>query len=374
MTGYGAQTTAPKPGDIPNAGEGVKSAASLCKDGNYYSDLTKQDLEWTIAPTASTETQTFYCINQEGQFGYVQLIHSNLGIWGTPVSVQLTARFCGEGLNKFFSVNLTNFTLSADKLSASTNLMSITRSADGDKFTIQVTNPPDLIVSLTFERVAKGYKIGEGKSFFGDGYVSHKFWPACKVAGMMIVEGKAYDMGGEGTVIHAIQGMRPHLVASKWNFADFVGKNAETSHRAKLGLMQFTTPEFYGSFTVTQGSLVLDDKLIAVTVDNKSEYVSTKLDEETGYHPPTELNYIWEGKTLEGGKPFKAVLNVKPKGLCQKVDLLAEIPWALRKIVSTFVAKPIIYQWYDEASAVITVGDEQHKIHGHVYHEATFVQ
>lgn len=80
LAGYGTPATgSPKPGDIPNAGEGVKSAASLCKDGNYYSPLTTKDLEWTIAATASTETQTFYCINDQGYFGHVQLIHSNLG-------------------------------------------------------------------------------------------------------------------------------------------------------------------------------------------------------------------------------------------------------------------------------------------------------
>ncbi|KAG0256865.1 putative cell survival pathways protein [Mortierella polycephala] len=373
MAGYSNQTGSPKPGDIPNAGEGVKSAASLCKDGNYYSELTSKDLEWSIAATASTETQTFYCINDQGYFGHVQLIHSNLGIWGAPASVQMTARFRGEGVNKFFSINLTNFTLSANKLSASTNLMSITMSPDGQSFSIQVTNPPELIVSLTFERTAKGYKIGEGKSFFGDGFVSHKFWPACKVSGMMIVDGKAHDMAGEGTFVHAIQGMRPHLVASKWSYVDFSGKNVETNNRTKLSLIQFTTPEYYGSTTVTQGSIVLDGALVGVAVDNETDFVTTEFDEETGYRPPTEVNYVWEGKALEDGKPFKAVLNVKPKGLCQKVDLLAEIPWALRKIVSTFVAKPIIYQWYDEATAVVTVGETEHSLTGHVYHEATFV-
>jgi len=285
----------------------------------------------------------------------------------------MTARFRGEGVNKFFSVNMTNFVLSGDKLSASTNLMSVTLSPDGNKFTIQVTNPPELIASLTFERTTPGYKIGEGKSFFGDGFVSHKFWPACKVSGMMIVEGKAHDMAGEGTFVHAIQGMRPHLVASKWSYVDFSGKNTETNNRAKLSLVQFTTPEYYGSATVTQGSIVFDGALVGVAVDNKTEFVTTVFDEETGYNPPTEINYVWEGKTLEGGKPFKAVLNVKPQGLCQKVDLLAEIPWALRKIVSTFVAKPIIYQWYDDAFAVVTIGDKEHKVTGHVYHEATFV-
>ncbi|ORY99681.1 oxidative stress survival, Svf1-like protein [Lobosporangium transversale] len=372
LTGYG-QSSSPKPGEIPNAGEGVKSAASLVKDGNYFTELTTKDLEWTIAATASTETQTFYCITDEGHFGHIQLIHSNLGIWGAPASVQMTARFRGNGINKFFSTNLTNFTLSADRLSASTNLMSITMSPDRKKFTVQVTDPPELIVSLTVERTTKGYKVGEGKSFFGDGYVSHKFWPACKVTGMMIVNGNAQDMTGECTFVHAIQGMRPHLVASKWSYVDFSGKDAVNGHKVKLSLVQFTTPEYYGSATVTQGSIVLDGQLVGVAVENKTDFVKTEHDEETGYNPPTEVNYEWQGKTIEGGKAFKAVLNVKPKGLCQKVDLLAEIPWALRKIVSTFVAKPIIYQWYDEATAVINIGDEEYRISGNVYHEATFV-
>ncbi|KAG0237584.1 oxidative stress survival, Svf1-like protein [Mortierella sp. GBAus27b] len=368
LTGY-----APNPGETPKAGEGVQSAASLCKDGQYFSELTTKDLEWTIASTASTETQTFYMINDQGYFGHVQLIHSNLGIWGTPVSVQMTARFRGNGINKFFSINLTNFVLSGDKLSAKTKEMSITLSPDGQKFTVQVSHQPDLIATLTFERIAKGYKIGEGKSFFGDGYVSHKFWPACKVTGMMVVNGQAQDMTGEGTFVHAVQGMRPHLVASKWSYVDFAGNNAEGQRKARLSLIQFTTPEYYGSATVTQGSIVLDGQLVGVAVHNKTEFVKTEHDEETGYNPPTEVNYVWEGKTIEGSTPFKAVLNVKPKGLCQKVDLLAEIPWALRKVVATFVAKPIIYQWYDDATAVITVGGEEHQVSGHVYHEATFV-
>ncbi|KAG0259045.1 putative cell survival pathways protein [Actinomortierella ambigua] len=372
LTGYSQQPAAtPNPGDVPNAGEGVKSAASLVKDGKYFTDLTRKDLEWTIASTASTETQTFYVISDQGYFCHIQLIHSNLGIWGAPLSIQLTARFRGNGINKFFSVNLTNFTLSADKTSFTTNLMSVQLSPDGTKFTVQVTNPSDLIASLTFEKVASGYMIGEGKTFFGDGYVSHKFWPACKVSGMLVVDGQAHDMGGDGTVVHAVQGMRPHLTASKWSFVDFAGKN--DGHSAKLGLVQFTTPEFYGSTTVTQGAVSVDGKLIGVSVESKNEFVTTEHDPETGYSPPTEINYIWEGKTIADGKEFKAVVNVKPKGLCQKVDLLAEMPWAVRKLVSTFVAKPIIYQWYDEATATIKVGSEEHRVSGHVYHEATFV-
>ncbi|KAF9930879.1 putative cell survival pathways protein, partial [Modicella reniformis] len=159
LTGSG--TSSPKPTEAANASEGVKSAASFCKDGKYFSELTAKDLEWTIASTASTETQTFYLINDQGHFGHVQLIHSNLGIWGTPVSVQMTARFRGKGVNKFFSTNLSNFNLSADKRSASTKEMSIKLSPDGQKFTVQVTNPPELIVSLTVERTTRGYKIGE---------------------------------------------------------------------------------------------------------------------------------------------------------------------------------------------------------------------
>ncbi|KAG0300421.1 putative cell survival pathways protein [Dissophora globulifera] len=370
MAGYGSSS--PKPGEIPNAGEGVRSAASFVKDGNYFTELTTKDLAWTIADSASTETQTFYCITDKGHFGHVQLIHSNLGIWGTAPSVQMSARFNGDGVNRLFSTNLTSFTQPADKLSVTTNLMSITLSPDGNSYTVEVRNLPELFIRLTVERTTRGYKIGEGKSIFGDGYVSHKFWPGCKVTGQMIVDGLAHDMAGEGTFVHAIQGMRPHLVASKWSYVDFSGKS-ESNHSSKLSLVQFTTPEYYGNVTVTQGSVVFDGELVGVAVDNKTEFVTTVFDEETGYNPPTEVNYVWHGKTIEGGKPFRAVLNVKPQGLVQKVDLLAEIPWALRKIVSTFVAKPIIYQWYDEATAVVTIDDKENRVLGHVYHEATFV-
>ncbi|KAF9586042.1 putative cell survival pathways protein [Lunasporangiospora selenospora] len=374
LAGYNGQSSSPKPGDVPGAGEGVKTAASLCKDEKYFTELTTKDLEWTIAPTSSTETQTFYYVSDEGYFGHIQLIHSNLGIWGVPASIQMTARFRGNGINKLFSVNLAKFELTPDKLSVTTDKITIKLSPDGKSYSISVSHAPELIISLTFEKVATGFMIGEGKTFFGDGYVSHKFWPSCKVSGMVLVDGKANELTGEGTLIHAVQGMRPHLVASKWNYVDFVGKDTVTDAKGKLCLMQYTTPEYYGAVTVTQGSLTLNGELIAVSVENRAEFVTTALDEETGYNPPTEVNYIWEGKTLGAdAKPFKAVLNVKPRVLCQKVDLLSEMPWALRKAVSAFVAKPIIYQWLDEASATVKIGDKEQTLAGKIYHESTFV-
>lgn len=52
-------------------------ASDLAKD-NLFSEVSPQDLEWTLASGSSTETQTFYLATNDGHFAFVQMIHSNV--------------------------------------------------------------------------------------------------------------------------------------------------------------------------------------------------------------------------------------------------------------------------------------------------------
>jgi hypothetical protein len=65
-----------------------------------------------------------------------------------------------------------------------------------------------------------------------------------KSTGTLVLDGNVIDMTGESCFIHAIQGMRPDSLASRWNFGFFTsgGGRAES----KLGsvraiLMELTT-------------------------------------------------------------------------------------------------------------------------------------
>lgn len=290
------------------------------------------------------------------------------------------------------SVNVTNFTTAPsglDKRSCKADQFSIThKSAPGtdtpESYVLRGNLSEDFQISLDITRSASapGWKVGKGPkggfSYFGpdeknpEGYVIHRFWPRTKATGMIILGGKATSVVGSGMFVHAIQGMRPNLVASRWNFANF---QSDQHGGVSAVQMDFTTIDAYGRkgagsgfVTVSVGSLVLGGKLVAVTAETKwpdeaypekSDVISrvvhskTEHDPDTGYNAPTESIIRWVAPSLVAEAPgaLDATLQVEygspaaSKGLIQKVDVLAEIPYVIKTMVN-YVAgtKPYIYQ------------------------------
>jgi hypothetical protein len=246
--------------------------------------------------------------------------------------------------------------------------MSITSDPTFSKYSVSIKHP-DLVVSLEVERVDRGFKVGEGKAYLGSaGFVSHKFWPRCQAKGTFIVEGAVHEMEGLSTFIHAIQGMQPQLIASNWNFCNF------QSAEATLTMMQFQTTKQYGAVDVNQGALVLDGKLTCVSVDNHVELSDMEIDPETEYEIPKTIKLTWNGKTIdEDAKDVKITMNVSVSNLLDKIDVLNEIPWVIRKLVQTFVVKPYIYQWLDKGTAEIQIGEKTITTEGQCFQELVFV-
>lgn len=295
------------------------------------------------------------------------------------------------------SVNVSNFVTPPpghDKRSSKADEYSITyKSHPGsdtpEGYVVRANLGDDLQISLDITRPASvpGFKIGKGPkggfSYFGtdlaspEGYVVHRFWPRTQATGIIVWKGRALDVKGPGMFVHAIQGMRPNLVAARWNFAHF---QSDAHGGASAIQMEFTTTDHYGKkgpgsgfVTVNVGSLVLGGKLAAVTAETKwpgetqpeqAEVISRAVhskashDPDTGYAAPTELQFRWAGPSLVADAPGKIDANLQvdvgapndPKGLIEKVDVLAEIPYVIKTMVN-YVAgtKPYIYQvrpWY----------------------------
>lgn len=59
--------------------DSIKTVAETVTDGQYYTTLDENDLDWTLASGSSTENQVFYVTTRKGGFAFVQLIHSNIG-------------------------------------------------------------------------------------------------------------------------------------------------------------------------------------------------------------------------------------------------------------------------------------------------------
>ncbi|KAI9477951.1 MAG: oxidative stress survival, Svf1-like protein [Benjaminiella poitrasii] len=262
------------------------------------------------------------------------------------------------------------FQLSPDKRSVKTDFFSITLDDQQQHFKINITHP-ELVVSLDFDRVDRGFKVGEGKTYLGNnnaGFVSHKFWPRAHAKGTFIVNKAVHEIEGDGMFIHAIQGMQPHLIASHWNFVNF------HSDRVSLGTMRFQTTKQYGAAHVNQGSLMLDGRLLMVSVENGVELLDLVKDDETDYDIPKKVKLSWKGKTIEDNKEVSVVMTVKVKNLVDKIDVLTEIPYVIRKLMQTFVVKPYIYQWLDKATAEIKIGDDPVILsEGYCFQELVFV-
>ncbi|KAJ3876907.1 survival factor 1 [Lentinula edodes] len=389
-----------------------------------FGELKPKDTELLCTSSGFiTETQVFYTTTPDGKSVWCQLIHSSVGLWYP--TIQFTCKIYDPQTQKstWKSINVSNFTCpptGLDRRSCKADEFSFTHKSKPDSdypesYIIQANPAPDLQIFLEVTRPASasGWKIGSGDdggySKFGpdasnpEGYVIHRFWPLMKSSGHIVVNGKATPVEGQGMFVHAIQGMRPNLVAASWNFGNF--QSPELGGVSAIQ-MEFTTIGAYGvkgagsgGVAVNIGSLVVGGKLVAVTAETKYPgetsdanapvkcrvtHLKPALDADTGYQKPCELLFEWAGPSLVADKPgtYSASLNVdvgdiqQPKGLIEKVDVLAEIPKVL-KLAVNYVAgtKPYIYMWINPAKLTITEpeSDVPVEVNGHIYNEATFI-
>ena len=318
--------------------------------------------------------------------------HALSRVWYPTIQFTFKVFNPKTGEKTWRSVNVSNFVTpppDLDKRSSKADEFTITHAdAPGtdypELYTITANLTQDVKISLEVRRptAAPGFKIGNGPdggySHFGadaaqpEGYVVHRFWPLTRTSGEIIVNGKPLAVDGPGMFVHAIQGMRPNLVASRWNFAHF----QSPAHGGVSAVqMEFTTTSAYGRkgagsgyVGVSVGGLVIGGKLATVTAETKwpdeaqpetadvvsrAQHVDGAHDPETGYPQPSGLVFRWAAPSVVPDAPgsVEAILTVdvgspsEPKGLIEKVDVLAEIPTVVKAVVN-YVAgtKPYIYQ------------------------------
>ncbi|KAK0480023.1 oxidative stress survival Svf1-like protein [Armillaria novae-zelandiae] len=405
----------------PNA-PNFRPVTEAFKEEELFGELTPKDTEWACAGGFITETQTFYTTTDDGMSLMCQVIHSSVGVWYP--TIQFTCKWhnpkTGETVWK--SINVSNFVTpppGLDKRSSKADQFSIThKEAPGTDFPesyfISANLATDLQVGIEISRPASvpGWKLGKGEnggfSYFGadpdspEGYVVHRFWPRFHATGHFIHKGQANVVKGPGMFVHAIQGMRPNLVATAWNYANF---QSDEHGGVSAIQMEFTTTEAHGKrgagsggVAVNVGSLVVGGKLVCVTGETRwtkdespasnvvcrATHSNHTFDNDTGYQKPRELLFEWAGPSIlpgqSGNYSAKLLADVgdveNPKGLIEKVDVLAEIPYVI-KVAVNYVAgtKPYIYQWFNPGKLTITEpgSDKPVEIDGLFYNEATFI-
>jgi len=233
------------------------------------------------------------------------------------------------------------------------------------------------IVDLTVKRVSPGFQVGiDGKTYYGTdpkapwGSMRHAFWPRNTVEGTIVTDDGPIDFKGKALFVHALQGMKPHHAAAKWNFVDFQGPNYSAC------MMEYTTPPSYGSTVVNVGGLIKHDEIICAGASNSASHSKIDEDPDNDWPEPSEVTYEWSGKTKDG-KDVTAVLAGPLDTRLDRVDVMAEVPGFVKNIVSAASGtKPYIYQYSPHVNPIslkLKIGDEEVTEEGILFSEATFI-
>ncbi|KAH9882012.1 hypothetical protein J1614_001183 [Plenodomus biglobosus] len=340
-----------------------------------HTELTKKDLKWATLDYTNVETQTFYVFTEEGHVAFFQVIYNNIA--GLRVTVQFNVKLFYPNNEKPFlwvSDPVSNYGFDEEQHSFFADGVSVELSEDGNAYSIKAAVNEKSLVNVKFTRTAPGYMAGkDGTTNYGTdpkapwGSMHHHFWPRCSVEGTLITKEGEISMKGRGMLSHALQGMKPHHAASRWNFACF----QSPSYSAIF--MEFTTPPSYASTVVRVAGIAGDDKLIMANTEGDIKHTASKQDPDTQWPEPTAASYHWQGKT-EDGKDITADLEGSLGKIYDRVDVMAEVPGFVKAIVASAAGtKPYIYQYAPKLTIKIKVGDEIKEEEGMLFTEATFV-
>ncbi|KYK59378.1 survival factor 1 [Drechmeria coniospora] len=340
-----------------------------------YTEIDRRDLTWKDMDTTNVESKSFYLFSDNGDIALAQVIHSNVA------GIRRTSQFNSKIFSKdpstphlWCSTPLHNVDFSEDKTSLYADDCAVELSEDGNSYTIKSMTDERSIVNVKVTKAAPGFQAGEtGLTKYGTdlenpwGTMRHAFLPRCVVEGTITTKDGPIDFKGRAMVSYALQGMKPHHAAARWTFANFQGPNYSAIH------MSFTTPPSYGSTTVNVGGILKDGQIITASCANEAIHTTAKDDPENEWPEPTHIKFIWAGKG-DDDKPIEAEIDADLGDRVDKVDVMAEVPAFVKKIVAgTVGTKPYIYQFTPKVTLKLKIGDKEILEEGQLLTEATFI-
>lgn len=247
--------------------------------------------------------------------------------------------------NLWCSDALAEVEFSEDKLNFYAKDCAVELSANGESYSIKSMTNQKAIVNITVKRTTPGFQVGtDGKTLFGTdkanpwGTMRHAFWPRCTVDGTIMTQDGPVDFKGRALFVHALQGMKPHHAAARWNFVDFQGPNYSAV------MMEYITPPSYGSTVVSVGGVVKDGEIITAGSLNTAKHTEVKQDAANEWPEPSTVQFVWHGQTKDG-KTVDATMEGSLDERLDKVDVMAEVPGFVKSIVAAAAGtKPYIYQ------------------------------
>ncbi|KAJ3393431.1 putative cell survival pathways protein [Entophlyctis sp. JEL0112] len=373
MSWFGFET-APAPFPKTPATRIADPVDVVCSPARAVSSLEAplDSFRWSLDfPAAGNEAFTFYFSLDDGAFALVQLVYSTLGL---GPSIQMILRWYNADKTKFcrtLSPAVASFLLSDDNRSVTCEEFSF-QYVPGGGYKISVNIGEEAAVDVSFEPVCGGFKVNDGRTLFGEspveGFVEAEFVPKATVIGSVTFDGVKKNVAGSGLFLHALQ-CSPQYV-SKWTFLNFQTKDDS------IMLYEFDMPKesSYALTCASTGSIVRNGKLLAVTTANRAVHVQKELDDAfSGYEVPTQLFLVWTGKTKDTNEDVRIEMSILQANMLDRIDVLSELPFLLRKLIQTFVTAPFVYQWYEDVVARVTVGGSTSELRGRAFVESTFL-
>lgn len=320
--------------------------------------------------------------------------------------IRTTAQFSSKILSKepgqphlWASDNVSNFSFSKDMQNFKADGCSMDLSEDGTSYTIKSSTNKSSIVDLKFTQTTPGFVAGKnGTSTFGTdpkkpwGRMKHIFWPRCQVEGTILTQKEKgpVDFKGRGMFVHALQGMKPHFAAAKWNFANFQSPSFSAI------LMDFVTPKSYGESVVAVGGIVTEGGMLVggASPAVSAKHTEVKGDPDNDWPEPGAAAFTWTGKSPDG-KDVTATLEGGILPRVDRVDVMGELPKFVKQIVAGAAGtKPYIYQvsptgmkvrskvpgsltirqqYTPKLKVKVNIGGEEKEEEGQLFMEATFI-
>ncbi|RMJ28517.1 Survival factor 1 [Aspergillus sp. HF37] len=360
----------------PEYGSDAIHSVARQAESQPYTELLKEDLRWRALDHTNVETQTYYVMADNGALVMVQVIYSNIA--GIHTTAQFNSKIFnvnGDGSHNWHSDPLSNFMFDEPMLSFGADNFSLALNEEGNAYTIKSAVSDDSLVNLTFTRASPGFVIGkDGTTYFGTdpanpwGSMRHAFWPRCTVEGTIQTKDQTLDLKGRGVFIQALQGMKPHHAAARWNFITFQNPTYSAI------MMEYTTPASYDSTTVNVGGIVTDDDIIYAGVNNSVTHTASTQDAESDWPEPTSIKWVWDGSTKDMKQVHAEVDGPLDKRL-DRVDIMAEVPGFIKSIAGSVAGtRPYIFQYSPQGlSLKLKIGGTETEEQGKMFSEATFI-
>lgn len=317
---------------------------------DIYRPSILKDLEWKHWPSTHVELLTIYFIDIKKQYnGFIQILHSNM--LNIHKLSQMTFKLVYEEEEKKKKNIWVSEKISDHEFKGAnyySKKFTIEFSDDNQLFKLKMKNK-ELIIELKTERVTDGIVFGDdGKTVYGhdrnkpSGFVSHVFWPHCKILGTVDFRGEVVELDTHGVFIKALQAMKPYHAAMRWNFLYFQSETYTAT------IIEFITPESYDHTKINLGFIIENSKIYHVSYNNKLKLNDEYFD-EIHLKVPKSISVEFVDNKLDSNKTTDnliAFIEGKTNSNFEKFDLMHEIPSVIKSIFTGISGlKPYIYQF-----------------------------